>query len=64
MKKKAEPKLRNMICPYCRYRCQSGGIGAIYCGPHYASHGTNVYPAVRMHEASKTEKEKSDEHPR
>jgi hypothetical protein len=49
---------RTMVCPYCSYTCQSGGIGAVYCGPHHASFGTNTYPAVRM-----VEKAVAPDHP-
>lgn len=40
-------KLRVMRCPYCGHTVKSGGIGAIYCGPH----GNNS-PARRMMEVS------------
>lgn len=40
--------VRTMVCPYCGYTCQTRSIGAVYCGPHYASQGPNTYPAVRM----------------
>ncbi len=41
---------RTMVCPYCGYTCQLGGIGAAYCGPHSDSDGQNFCPAVRMEE--------------
>ncbi len=41
---------REMVCPYCGYICQTTSIGAVYCGPHMASFGGNVSPAVQMKE--------------
>ena len=27
-------EIRTMQCPNCGHRCESTGIGAVYCGPH------------------------------
>ena len=53
-----EKTVRNMVCPYCGFQCQSGGIGAVYCGPHLSSIDQHLHancsPAVRMIEKEKS----------
>lgn len=39
--------MRLMRCRYCGHEAMSGGIGALYCGPHRA-HGGPDTPAVFM----------------
>lgn len=41
-------EMRIMICPYCRYSCQSSCLDAVYCGPHLACFGGNIFPSVQM----------------
>lgn len=51
---------RKMKCPYCGYTCETSSIGAVYCGPHFASFGPNTYPAVRMFEVEPLRPEQQD----
>jgi hypothetical protein len=46
----AAPKpdeLARLRCPFCAHECQTGSIGAVYCGPHKLNDGA-YHPAVRM----------------
>ena len=40
---------RIMRCPFCGHVTKSGGIGAVYCGPHKLDNG-EYWPAQQMHE--------------
>ena len=40
---------RCMRCPFCGHVAMSGGIGAVYCGPHKLDNG-EYWPAMRMQE--------------
>ncbi len=48
--------MRLMSCPYCGHEAMSGGIGALYCGPHVSTEGDDAEriaartPAILMRE--------------
>lgn len=39
--------IRRMVCPFCGFKCEDKGIGAMYCGPHRSPDGS-YNPAVQM----------------